>query len=71
MRDDEVQAEPSVDTMEHVRFAEALGLRVFWASGLREGALYLAKSRVVLLDAALPVGQVRRAINLALERIVP
>lgn len=66
MRDDEVRADAYDEVIEQVRFAEAVGLRVFWVNGLKEGTLYLRPYRVLLLDAALTVGKVRRMIDAAI-----
>jgi hypothetical protein len=57
------------DAQEAVRFAEACGLRVFWVEGLLEGALCLARQRIVMLDSALSGSRVKRALDAALSRI--
>lgn len=51
-----------------VAFATAIGLRIYFVQGLREGAVYLANIRVVLLDTALEVEQVASAVDVALAR---
>jgi hypothetical protein len=50
-------------------FAEAIGFRTFFVQGLREGAIYLANSRVILLDVSLTPEGIKSAIDVALGHV--